>query len=172
MSARHDEGHRGMTGRALLGMLPWAIVVAIAGAAVWLLLDRNPTLGAWAVAAVILGHGLVHGLYLVPPPDAPAVGRAPRWPFDLGRSWLVALAGPGRGRRMAAVLIVLVVGAAALAALATIGILPAASWPVLVAVMAVASLVLLLAAFDPQLVLGIGIDAALLIVLLTRAWAP
>lgn len=161
-----------MTGRSLLGILPWAIAVAIAGAAIWLLLDRSPALGAWVLAAVILGHGLVHGLYLVPQPDAPAGRTGPSWPFDLGRSWLVVLAGRRRGRRIAAVVIALVVGASALAALATIGLLDASAWPALVAVTAVASLILLVVAFDPQLVLGIGIDVALLLVLLTGAWSP
>jgi hypothetical protein len=159
-------------GRSLLGILPWAIAVAIAGAAIWLLLDRSPTLGAWVLAAVILGHGLVHGLYLLPPPDAPAGRTGPSWPFDLGRSWLVVLTGARRGRRITAVVIALVVGASALAALATIGLLDASVWPALVAVTAVASLILLVAAFDPQLVIGIGIDAALLLVLLTGAWSP
>lgn len=161
-----------MTGRSLLGILPWAIAVAIAGAAIWLLLDRSPALGAWVLAAVILGHGLVHGLYLVPQPDAPAGQTGPSWPFDLGRSWLVVLAGRRRGRRIAAVVIALVVGASALAALATIGLLDASAWPALVGVTAVASLILLVVAFDPQLVLGIGIDVALLLVLLTGAWSP
>ena len=158
--------------RGLLGILPWAIVLAIAGAAIWLLLGRNPEIGAWVLAAVLLAHGLVHALYLVPSPDPPADGRGPRWPFDLGRSWLVALAGGRRGRRIAIALVAVVVGTSALAALATAGILPAAAWPALVAGAAAASLALLLLAFDPQLVLGLGIDVVLLLVVLTGAWRP
>jgi hypothetical protein len=82
--------------RGIAGMLPWVIVLAIAGAAIWLLLERQAALGTWVLAALVLGHGLVHALYLVPPPTA-AEGPGPRWPFDIGRSWLVALAGARRG---------------------------------------------------------------------------
>jgi hypothetical protein len=162
--------------RALVGMLPWVIVLAIAGAAVWLLLDRQVVLGTWVLAGLIVAHGLVHALYLVPPPDAPAgqpSGRAaPRWPFDLERSWLVALAGARRGRRLALILLGAIVGFSALAALATIGVLPVAWWPALVVLAAGASLVLLVLAFDIQLILGVGIDLVLLVVALTGAWTP
>ena len=158
--------------RGIVGMLPWAIVLVIAGAAVWLLLDRQVVLGTWVLGTLILGHGLVHGLYLVPPPDPPAGGPGPRWPFDLGRSWLVALAGDRRGRRIAGLLIGVVIVASILAALATVGILPVAWWSMLLVVAAVASLVLIVLAFDPQLLLGIGIDVALLVVVLTGSWTP
>jgi hypothetical protein len=158
--------------RTLLGILPWAIVLAIAAAAIGLLLARHAALGAWVLGAVIAGHGLVHVLFLVPPPDPPAGGRGPHWPFDLARSWLVVLAGARRGRRIAGVLIAVIVAASLLAGLAAVGILPAAAWPILVIVAAGASFGLLVAAFDPSLVLGIGIDVALLLVVLTGAWAP
>jgi hypothetical protein len=158
--------------RGLLGILPWAVVLAIAAAAIWLLLERQATIGAWVLAAVILAHGLIHALYLVPSPDPPADGRGPRWPFDLGRSWLVVLAGARRGRRIAIALVAVVIGTSVLAALATAGILPAAAWPALVTAAAAASLVLLLLAFDPQLLLGLGIDVVLLLVVLTGAWRP
>jgi hypothetical protein len=153
-------------------MLPWVIVLAIAGAAIWLLLDRQVVLGTWVFAALILGHGLVHALYLVAPPDPPAGRPGPRWPFDLGRSWLVALAGVRRGRRLAVVFVGVIVVASILAALATVGVLPVAWWSALVVLAAVASLVLLVLAFDLQLVLGIGIDVALLVVVVTGAWTP
>ena len=68
--------------------------------------------------------------------------------------------------------IVLIVGVSIAAALATVGILPAAWWPALVAVSALLSLVLLAVAFDAQLVLGIGIDVVLLAVVMTGAWIP
>jgi hypothetical protein len=158
--------------RGLIGILPWAIVLAIAGAAIWLLLDRQAVVGSWVLAAVLVGHGLVHGLYLVPQPEFPAGGAGPRWPFELARSWLVVLAGARRGRRIAALLIAAIVGASVLAALATVGILPAASWPGLVAAAAIASLVLLFAAFDIQLALGVGIDVLLLVVVVAGAWMP
>jgi hypothetical protein len=158
--------------RGIVGMLPWVIVLAIAGAAIWLLLERQAALGAWVLAALILGHGLVHALYLVPAPGASDGRPGPRWPFDLGRSWLVALTGARRGRRVAAALVAAIVTASILAALATVGILPPASWAALVVAVAIASLVLLVLAFDVQLLLGIGIDLALLAVVLTGAWSP
>lgn len=158
--------------RAIVGMLPWVIVLAIAGAAVWLLLERQAVLGAWVLAALILGHGLVHGLYLVPAPTPAGDRPGPRWPFDLGRSWLVALAGARRGRRVAVALLAAIVMSSILAALATVGILPAAWWSPVVVAAATSSLVLLGFAFDAQLVLGLGIDLGLLAVVLTGAWAP
>lgn len=158
--------------RALLGMLPWAIVLVIAGAAIALLLEQQPVVGTWVLAVAILAHGLIHGLYLVPAPEPSAAGKGPRWPFDIGRSWLVALAGARRGRRIAAGLVVLVVATSALAAAATVGLLPAAAWPALAGAAAVASLGLLLLAFDTQLALGVAIDAALLLVVFSGAWRP
>jgi hypothetical protein len=158
--------------RALVGMLPWVIVLAIAGTAVWLLLDRQVLLGTWVLGALIVGHGLVHGLYLVPAPDRPADGRGPTWPFDLGRSWLVALAGARRGRRLGVLLIAVILVVFALAGLSTVGILPAAWWPALVLAASVASLVLLLLAFDLQLILGVVVDAGLVALVLTGAWTP
>jgi hypothetical protein len=158
--------------RGVVGMLPWVVVLAIAGAAIWLLLERQVVLGTWVLAALILGHGLVHALFLVPPPDPPAGRPGPRWPFDLGRSWLVALGGVSRGRRLAVVLVVVIVVASILAALATVGVLPVASWPAPVVLAAAASLVLLVLAFDAQLILGIGIDVALLVIVATGAWTP
>ena len=161
-----------MNVRGLAGLLPWAIVLAIGAAAILLLLDRHPMLGRSVLGLVLIGHGLVHVLYLVPPPSPPAGRSAPRWPFDLGRSWLSRRAGPRRARRIALSLIGLAVGASVLAALAVIGIaVPTALWPALVAVAAAASLALLVAAFDPQLLLGMGIDAALLL-LVIAGWSP
>ena len=158
--------------RGIVGMLPWVIVLGIAGAAIWLLLDRQAALGTWVLAALIVGHGLVHVLYFVPPPDPPAGRQGPRWPFDLGRSWLVAIAGARRGRHLAALLVGVIVVASIAAALATVGVVPVAWWSALVVLAAVASLVLLVLAFEPQLILGIGIDVALTLVAVSGAWTP
>jgi hypothetical protein len=160
--------------KTLRGLLPWAVVLAIGGVAIWLMLDRYMVLGTWLLAGVLAAHGLVHGLYLVPAP-APASANAPRWPFDLGRSWLVSSLGLDRRLvRVGAIgLIAVVVVAFALAALGTVGlVVPVTWWPGLVVVGAVASLVLLATAFDPQLVLGIGIDVALLVVVAGSLWSP
>jgi len=160
--------------KTLRGLLPWAVVLAIGGVAVWLMLDRNMAIGAWFLAGVLISHGLVHGLYLVPAP-ATSSQDAPEWPFHLGRSWLTGSVGldPGLVRAGTIVLIVGVLLAFGLGALATVGIIvPVDWWAPLVVVGAIASLVLLVLAFDPQLVLGIGIDVALLVVVLGSLWAP
>lgn len=159
--------------KSLLGILPWAIVLVLGGAVIWFLLDRQMIVGQWLLALVMLAHGLVHGLFLVP---APTTGSGdPTWPFELGRSWPVRSAGldPGLMRTIAIVLIAVTVVAFALAALATVGLLvPAGWWGGLVVAGALASLALLVVAFDPQLVLGIGIDIALLVVVLGSLWSP
>ncbi len=161
-----------MNVRGLAGLLPWGIVLAIGAAAILLLVDRQPMLGRGVLGFVLIGHGLVHVLYLVPPPSPPARRSAPRWPFDLSRSWLARRAGSDRSRRIAIALIGIVAGTSVLAALALIGIvLPTSLWPALVVTAAAASLVLLAVAFDPQLLLGMGIDVALLL-LVVAGWSP
>jgi hypothetical protein len=57
--------------------------------------------------------------------------------------------------------------------MATVGVLvPSGWWPVLVAASAVASALTLALFFDPQLVLGLGIDALLVWVVLASVWTP
>ena len=70
-------------------------------------------------------------------------------------------------------ILAIVVGGFALAARSTVGVLvPPAWWQATVAVSAVASAVLLVLFFEPQLALGLGIDAFLLAVVATAAWTP
>ncbi|HSG85395.1 MAG TPA: hypothetical protein VLA23_03570 [Candidatus Limnocylindrales bacterium] len=159
--------------KTLLGILPWAVVLAVGGIAIWFLLDQEMAIGPWLLAGILLGHGLVHGLYFVP---APASGPdRPTWPFDLGRSWPVRSLGLGIGlvRAGSLVLFLVVVVAFTLAALATVGILvPADLWGPLVIVGAAASLAMLVVGFDAMLALGIGIDIVLLVVVLGPLWSP
>jgi hypothetical protein len=68
--------------------LPWAAGLVGLG-----LLSREMTLGRWLLAGFLVGHGLIHLLFVTP---APAPGSAPdalEWPFDMAKSWLVT--GPG-----------------------------------------------------------------------------
>ncbi len=159
--------------KTLLGILPWAVVLAVGGIAIWFLLDQEMAIGPWLLAGILVGHGLVHGLYFVP---APASGPdRPTWPFDLGRSWPVRSLGldPGLVRAGSLVLFLVVVVAFTLAALATVGILvPTDLWGPLVTLGAVASLAMLALGFHPQLVLGVGIDIVLLVVVLGSLWSP
>jgi hypothetical protein len=113
------------------------------------------------VAGVLLiAHGLVHLLYFV------TNAEDPRWPFTVERSWLL----PEAARRpVASVLIAVTIVAFVLLGLAVWGV-PGLSaiWPVLAIVGASASLVTLLAFWNTQLVAGVAIDVALIVVALWR----
>jgi hypothetical protein len=154
-------------------MLPFAIVLAVLGAAIWFMLSREMALGVWLLAAVLVGHGLVHLLFFVPQPAATA--GAPEWPFDMARSWMVTGAGLDLGtvRVIGATLIAVVAACFVVSGLATIGVIVPPSWwrPAVVA-SAIASIAVLALFFNPQLVLGLAIDGILLGVVATAVWAP
>jgi hypothetical protein len=159
--------------KSMAGTLPWAVVLVAAGVAIWWLLSKDMAAGRWLLAALLIGHGLVHLLFAVPAPS-PADGGA-AWPFDTSQSWAVTRAGLDLVlvRGIGTVLIAITVGAFALAALSTVGIIvPSGWWPPTLALGAIASAAALILFFDPQLVLGLGQDAVLLSVVATRAWAP
>jgi hypothetical protein len=162
--------------KTVFGLLPWAIVLALVGVAIWFLVVRDIAAGAWLLAGVLLGHGLVHGLFFVPQPEpAAASASSQTWPFEIARTWPAAGLGldPGVLRAIGAALVGAVVAGFGLAALATIGVLvPAAWWPALVAVSSALSLATLGLFFAPGLVLGVGIDALLLWLVAASAWSP
>lgn len=163
----------GKTVKAMGGILPWAIVLAAIGGTTWWLLSHDMGAGPWLLAALLVGHAIVHIMFLIPARAATAGG--PAWPFDMARSWAVTGAGLDLGvvRVIGAVLIAIVVGAFALAALSTVGIMvPTGWWQASVAVAAVASVAMLGLFFESQLALGLGIDAVLLWAVLADAWAP
>lgn len=125
------------------------------------------------LAAFLVAHGLIHGLFLAPRP-APTAG-APRWPFDLTDSWLinrmsfdsraVALVGT-------ALAVVTVVGFG-LAALAAGGwIVPPGMWQPLVLGSAVTSTALLGLFFHSTLLVGFLIDAVLVWTVVVMNWRP
>ncbi len=159
--------------RTMAGTLPWAVVLLVVGAAVWWLLSQDMAAGPWLFAALLIGHGVVHVLFAVPAPAA-TDGGAP-WPFDMARSWAVTRTGldPSLVRGIGAVLIAVTIGAFALAALSTVGlIVPSGWWQPTVALGAIASAATLVLFFEPQLVLGLGLDIVLLWVVVTGAWMP
>jgi hypothetical protein len=159
--------------KTMAGTLPWAVVLVVAGAAIWWLLSRDMAAGRWLLAALLIGHGAVHVFFVVPAPAATDGGAA--WPFDMARSWTVTEAGLDLNlvRVIGMALTAVTVGAFALAALSTVGlIVPSAWWQPTVALGAIASAAMLLLFFEPQLVLGLGIDAVLLWVVVTQAWVP
>jgi hypothetical protein len=125
-----------------------------------------------AFAAFLLAHGAIHAGFVSPRPPVTAGG--PAWPFTLDRSWLLAPlgVGPEVARLLGLALFAATMGGFASAAIAALGILPAALWPAGVAVGAVASLALLLLFFHPWLLLGIAIDLVLLWAVLIADWAP
>lgn len=109
---------------------------------------------------LLLAHGLVHLLYLAP--DVPE--------FSIDRSWLVRE--PAR-RPVALALMAATVAAFTLVTLAVWGV-PELSgvWPALTVVACLLSMALLAAFWDTVLVIGIVIDATLVVIAVTRpGWA-
>ena len=169
-STRHGSGEANV--KAMGGILPYAVVLAVLGGVTWWLLSRDMAAGPWLLAAVLIGHGVVHTMFAISPA---ATAGGPEWPFDIAKSWAVTGAGLDLNvvRAVGAVLIVIVAGGFALAALSTVGlVVPAGWWPAAVGGSAVTSVVVLVLFFNPQLVLGIGIDAVLLWAVATSVWAP
>ena len=108
---------------------------------------------------LLIAHGLVHLLWLAPSDD-------PAWPFRLDRSWLVGAA----RTPTAIVLIALVVVGFALLGLAVWGVPGLTSiWPVLAIAASVASLATMVLYWDRQLLWGVAIDVAVIVVAL---WQP
>lgn len=162
--------------KTVTGLLPFAVVLAGIGGAIWWLLARDMTIGRWVLGGFLLAHGLIHVLFFVPAPATTAgTAGGAEWPFDMTRSWLVTSAGLDLGpvRLLGAALVVVVAVGFLLAVLATVGVVvPSGWWQVLVVGSAAASVVLLALFFNPQLVLGVAIDAVLVWVVLASVWAP
>lgn len=112
------------------------------------------------VGGLLVAHGLIHLLWWAPNDDA-------KWPFRLDRSWLV----PAAIRTPVAVgLVALVVTGFALLGLAVWGVPGLSSiWPGLAIAAAVASLAALVLFWDRQLLVGVAIDVALVVV---AWWQP
>lgn len=159
--------------KTLVGIAPWAVVLLGIGAAVWFLSDRNLAAGRWLLAGVLVAHGLVHLLYLVPQPATATAGGD--WPFDLARPWVVTSANldPAVARAIATGLIAAVIVGFGLSGLSTAGILlPSSWWPTLVSVSSGLSLLMLLLFFAPGLMVGMALDGVLLWVALASTWRP
>lgn len=114
------------------------------------------------LGVLLVAHGLVHLLWFAPSDD-------PAWPFRLDRSWLVSEA---TRKPVAVLLIALSVAGFALLGLAVWGVPGLTSvWPVLAIGAAIASLASLVLFWDRQLLWGVAIDVALIVVALWRpAW--
>lgn len=118
------------------------------------------TLVKVVVGVLLVAHGLVHLMFFVTNDDR-------SWPFRLDRSWLV----PQAARRpVAMVLIAATVLAFVLLGLAVWGVPGlAAAWPALALVAAAASLAVLVAFWDTQLLWGVAIDVVLVVL---AVWRP
>ena len=123
-------------------------------------------------AGFLLAHAAVHLLFFVPKP-APTAG-APTWPFELGRSWALSPLGAGSDtlRVLGIALVAVLIGAYALAALASFGIGPSGLWVPAVVAGTLASLALLGLWYMPWLTVGVGIDLVLLWLVLMTSWTP
>lgn len=126
----------------------------------------------WLLAIFLLAHGLIHASFISPRPPATAGG--PEWPFELSRSWLLSPLGLDGdvSRAVGIVLLVVSVGAFALAAASVAGIAGQPIFAPAIGAGTVASLALLILFFHPWLVLGLGIDAVLLWAVLVARWTP
>ena len=124
------------------------------------------------LAAFLFGHAAIHTGFISPRPPTTAGG--PPWPFAFDSSWAFNAVGvdPSVTRLLGSALVAAVLGGFALAALAALGVLPAAVWPPAAAVGAAYSVALLLLFFHPWLLLGVAIDVVLLWAVLVVRWAP
>jgi hypothetical protein len=158
--------------KTLVSMIPPAVGLVIAGAVISWLLRSNNGLGPWLLAGFLVAHGLIHLLFFAPAPASS--GSSPSWPFDFGQSWLVNAGLDVAIVRIAgAVLVVAIAGVFLLTGLATVNlVVPADWWKALVVISAVVSILTLALFFDPQLLLGLGIDGVLLYVIVSAAWVP
>lgn len=162
--------------KAVRDLAPIGIGVALVGAVTWFLLDRDMGAGTWLLAALLFAHGWVHIMFVFPAPEsATATAGGLAYPFDMGRSWLIANIGLDAGAVRTVGLILMVVTFAAFvgASLATMGwLVPSDWWSDLVLSAAASSTLLLAVFFSPALLLGFVINAALWVLVLASVWSP
>lgn len=150
-------------------VLPWTLVMTGFGGVVWWLLARDAQAGRWLLAALLIGHGAVHLLFA-----APGDRGRDAWPFDMDNSWITTLGADARAVRVAGWgLIAIVVVGFLTSGLSTVDtVVPAGWWPAAVVGSSIASIVALVVFFNPQFVLGLAIDVALVWLAGFGPWAP
>jgi hypothetical protein len=159
----------------LLKLAPLAVGLVIFALVIAFVLSRGMALGAWLLAAFLLGHGLVHVMFAVPAPAAPAPAGGMEYPFDVNNTWLVTahIADVAIVRGIVIGLVTATVIGYGLAALSTVGIGVSPSlWPLLVLAATAASGGLMVIGLAPALALGVAIDIALVALVVTSAWSP
>jgi len=162
--------------KAVFDLLPIGIGVALVGAVTWFLLDRDIGAGRWLLAGLLFAHGWVHVMFVFPVPEAaPATAGGLAYPFDMGRSWLIANAGIDAGvvRTVGIVVMGATLAGFLLAALSTMGwLVPTGWWQGLVLAAATSSTLLLVLFFSPALALGFVVNVALWVLVLASLWSP
>ena len=121
------------------------------------------------LAIFLAAHGMIHLAYVAPAP------ADPRYPFRLSESWVLRRTGLGAGatRNVGTLLVVITVAGFAAAALCSVGIIvPQAWWIPSVTLAAGSSLAILVLFWQRSLVLGVLINAVLLIAVLGLRWQP
>jgi hypothetical protein len=159
----------------LIKLAPLAVGLIVLASVIAFTLSRGMALGTWLLAAFILGHGLVHVMFAVPAPAAPAPAGGMEYPFDVNQSWLVTghIADVTVVRGLVIGLVTVTVLGYGLAALATVGFGVSVSlWPILILAATAASAGLMVIGLTPALALGIAIDVALIAVVVGRIWSP
>jgi len=157
-------------------LAPLAIAIAVIALVVWLLLINDVALGPWLLAVLVFAHGWVHLMFVFPKPKGQSnYAGVSEYPFDFGRSWLVRRLGLDAGlvRTIGLVVMGATFAFSLLAALVTIGVvIPTDWWAGLMVGAAAASSLMLLLFYSPALILGFGIDALMVALVLSGAWSP
>jgi hypothetical protein len=130
---------------------------------------RDYSMWNFALGFFLAMHGLIHLGYVSPAPSDP------KYPFSLSNSWLISSIGLGEplARGIGIALTVISVIGFALTGMAAAGfIVPQSWWQPLTIIASIASLLLLVFFWNTWLILGVAIDAALLIAVLVIHWQP
>jgi hypothetical protein len=124
------------------------------------------------LAAFLVAHALIHTAFIAPRP--PETAGAPPWPFELSRSCLLRPMGadPGVLRVLGLALLAATTAGFGVAAIATLGLLPARIWSPSAAFGAFASAALLIVFFHSWLIIGLAIDLAISWAALVAHWSP
>ncbi len=121
----------------------------------------------WGLAVFLAFHALIHSSYFLREAPDPAA-----YPFRLDRGALAALGLRGAAFPLAVSLATLAILAYLFSALALVGwLVPLDWWRSLALLGSLASLALLLIGFHPWLLVGVAIDTALILAIVTD-WEP
>jgi len=157
-------------------LAPLALAVAVIAIAVWLMLVNDIALGPWLLALLVFAHGWVHLMFVFPKPaSANNYAGVSEYPFDFGRSWLIRRQGlgPGLVKQIGIVVMTVTFALSLLAALSTVGLLvPSGWWAGLMIATAAASTLTLALFYSPALILGFGINALLVALVVSGSWSP